>query len=197
MTMNIIEKAKKHFYETIKIGEDPWDLLTHIPEAEKWAQKILERYPEADREIIMLAVWLHDTAYFTGDTSIDHAIRGEEMAHQFLKKEGYDEGRLEKVCHCIRAHRNGDVKPDTLEARLVCLIDSISHFTYAPYIAMARDGRAQQALDKLERDYRDLRAFPEIAKELEPIYKAWKILINELMISFWYEEKKDQKTQLK
>lgn len=34
------------------------------------------------------------------------------------------------------------------------------------------------AIDKLERDYRDLEMFPEIKKELTPLYEAWKAVLN-------------------
>jgi hypothetical protein len=187
--MDIQKKAKAHFYSNIKAGQDPWDLLIHVPDAERWADLLLGRYPEADREVVLLAVWLHDAAYYKGEKEVDHAIKSEAGAREFLEKEGYDSKKLEKVCHCVRAHRNKDIKPQTLEARLICLIDSVSHFTYGPYFAMTQDGRGQQSLEKLERDYRDLKLFPEVEKELTPLYKAWKVLIEELMKSPWYKAK--------
>ena len=187
--MNIIEQAKNYFYENVTAGNDPWDLLIHVPDAERWAEIILKRYPKADRETVMLAIWLHDTSYYKGDKGMDHAVKSEIDARQFLKKEGYNPEKIEKVCHCVRAHRNRDIKPETLEAELICLIDSISHFTYGPYLPMTQDGRGAQSLEKLERDYGDLRLFPEIEKELTPLYQAWKDLITEFMKSEWYRKK--------
>lgn len=179
--MTIIEKAKKEFYSLLeKHPEDPWDLKNHIPEAEKWADWICKRYPEADREVLMLAVWLHDIGHYPVIEGNDHATTSEVIARQFLNEEKYDESRMEKVLHCVRSHRNRDVKPSTLEAKLFAVVDSASHFTWGPYVEMCYQGRSDWAFPKLERDYKDFDAFPELKKELTPLYKAWKKLITEL-----------------
>lgn len=184
----MIEKAKEYFYETINVDADPWELRVHVPEAERWANIILSDYPEADQEVIMVAIWLHDIAHYESQGKADHAVVGEERTRQFLIKNNYDEDKIEAVCHCVRSHRNKDVEPQTLEAKLMCLIDSVSHFTCAPYIAMVRDGRGDKALEKLERDYRDLGNFPKIKADLTPIYLSWKKLLEDLMNSNWYKK---------
>jgi len=177
----IIDKAKKHFLETIGKHKDRWNLKIHIPEAEKWLDYIFKKYPEADKEILLLSVWLHDIGHYPIIEGQDHAIISEKIAKDFLEKENYDKEKAKRVLHCIRSHRNRDVKPETLEAKLMCLVDSASHFTYAPYIDAFRDGRGKEALEKLERDYKDLDLFPEIKKELTPIYQAWNNLLKSLL----------------
>jgi len=172
----IIQKAQAKFLTMIDdFGSDPWQLRRHIFDAEKWAVRLIGRYPEADPEVLLLAVWLHDIGHYPIPEE-DHAVVSERIARKFLEKEHYNAEKLINVLHCIRSHRNKDVVPETLEA----VLDSASHFTYGPYVEMICDNRADQALEKLNRDYRDLELFPEIKKELEPLYLTWAKLIKQL-----------------
>ncbi len=176
----IIEKAKKLFIKAVKTAvSDKYDLLRHVPEAEKWANRLCDLQKEADREVVLLAVWLHDIGHYP-ICETDHAVKSEKIAKNFLIAENYPEEKMEKVLHCIRSHRNRDVKPETLEAKIIACIDSASHMTDSMYIGIVRDGRYEYAKGKIERDYRDLSAFPEIKKELTPLYKAWKELLTKL-----------------
>lgn len=178
MTMTIVEKAKKFLLDSIiEAGHDKYCLKTHTKEMEKWAHRLKELRPEADLEIILLSVWLHDSSHYTGDENIDHAVRSEKIAREFLKKEGYRSERIDQVCHCIRAHRNRDVEPETLEAKIVACIDSASHMTSDMYISIAMEGKFQYLYEKIDRDYKDVKLFPEIVQQLKPLYEDWKKLV--------------------
>lgn len=180
MNTTLIQKAKNKFLAMIeKNGEDPWDLIVHIEEAEKWARKMLERYPEADEDVVLLTVWLHDIGHYP-TIEEDHAVVSERVAKQFFEEEKADKGLVNKTLHCVRSHRNRDVKPDSLEAKLFAMIDSISHFTYLPFMKMVREGRSKYAMEKLERDYRDIAAFPEVLEEIAPLYHSLKKMLIEL-----------------
>lgn len=180
MDNQLLDKAKKLFLAKLADhGEDPWDLRIHIQEAEKWALKMLEKYPKADKDVIMLSVWLHDIGHYP-IADEDHAVVSEREAKRFFEEEDVNEDLADKVLHCVRSHRNRDVKPDTFDAKLFAMIDSVSHFTYVPYIAMAQDGRSKDAMKKLERDYRDIEPFPEVKEEITPLYCALKNLLIEL-----------------
>jgi metal-dependent HD superfamily phosphatase/phosphodiesterase len=175
--MDIIEKARNELLKRVKEnGLDPYTLVDHIGEMEKWAEKMLKRYPEADREIVKLSVWLHDIGHYPIDET-DHAIKGEKVAREFLEKEGFTGERLEKVLHCVRAHRCKDVMPETLEAKLVACIDSASHMTDSMYVDILKAGKFDYACGKLGRDYRDLASFPEVQAELTPVYESWQKLL--------------------
>ncbi|MDO8558877.1 MAG: hypothetical protein Q7R84_00950 [bacterium] len=58
------------------------------------------------------------------------------------------------------------------------MADSASHFTDGCYMDMAMNGIKKLALEKLDRDYRDVGIFPKLKKEITPIYNVWKNLIN-------------------
>lgn len=157
---------------------DIYRLIVHITEVEKWARKFFELFPDADQEVVTLAVYLHDISqYCCGDE--DHAVASEKMAKEFLIKNKYDSSKSKQVLYCIRSHRCKDVLPQTLEAKIMAGLDSASHFTYNPYLSMAIEGKIQQAREKLERDYRDLEMFPEIKKLATPLYADWHKLLDD------------------
>jgi metal-dependent HD superfamily phosphatase/phosphodiesterase len=180
----IINKSKKSFFEYIhEAGSDPFTLKSHVIEVEKWAKKILKTHPEADEEVVILGVFLHDFGHYPINPAEDHAITGEKKAKALLEKEGFDKEKTKQVLHCIRSHRCKDVMPTTIEAKILACADSASHFTSTMYFDILQrqknENTTYSAFDKLERDYRDLTFFPEIKKELTPLYEAWLKLLKE------------------
>jgi hypothetical protein len=70
--------------------------------------------------------------------------------------------------------------PETLEAKIVAFSDSASHMTQGVYFEIAKkekEGKKYDALQKIERDWRDLSLFPEIKEEMKELYESWKRLI--------------------
>lgn len=184
--LGIVEKAKLNIHEVISnYSQDPFGLWGHLDEVERWSRYLLKKNTPADKEIVLLSVWLHDIGYYPVNKSKDHAIVGEERARIFLENEGYNKNKLERVLHCVRAHRNNDVIPNSLEAKIICFCDSASHITSpdAMYLNIANKnkyyGKKYDVFSKMERDFRDLDFFPEIKKELLGFYKSWVKLIKE------------------
>jgi len=178
----IIKRAREFFYENVKnFGSDPYSLLPHVPEVEKWAKFLINKHSEVDGAIVLLGVWLHDVGHYPLPSNQDHAIRGENVARKFLVGENYDGDNLERVLHCVRAHRCKDVVPETMEAKVVAFSDSASHMTTGIYLEMSKcDKEARrefQAFAKLERDFRDLSFFPERREQMRPLYESWKNLL--------------------
>lgn len=174
----ITEKSKQLFYKKLKdFPKDPYNLLPHLPLVEKWANYLLKKYPEADEEVVMTAVWLHDIGHYP-IKEIDHAITGEAIAKDFLEKNKLEQEKINKILHCIRAHRCKDVMPETIEAKIIACADSASHISdITIYADMVKNGKIEQAKAKLERDFRDVSMFPEVKKQLKPLYKSWKKLL--------------------
>jgi len=177
--MNIEEKAKKYCLSIIDESDDIFSLATHLPEAEKWANKICDLHPEADREVVLLIVWLHDVSHYVGDRDTDHAVRSEKMAEEFLGENKYNSEKLKQVLHGVRSHRNRDVAPETLEAKIFACADSASHMTDILYLDMIGQGKFKAVTAKMERDFRDVSMFPEVQKKLAPIHDIWKKFVFE------------------
>jgi len=175
----VLEQARQHFLETFARRENPVYpyLPRHVNQAEGWAERILADYPRADRQVVMLSIWLHDVGWAIGENDVDHAIKSETEANRFLAEKGVPPETVARVAHCVRAHRNRDVQPETLEAKIVAAADSASHFTDINYIVHCADGIKDYALDKLERDYRDVGLLPGLQERLTPLYLAWKQLL--------------------
>lgn len=178
----LVEATREHLLIKIKEGHPihPY-FQRHVEEVENWAHRILPYYPEADTEIVLLSVLLHDIGQLDGDYKVDHAIKSEKKAISFLTKEKYSESKILKVAHCVRAHRCKDVQPNSTEARILAAADSASHMADIPYILMMGQSHItrQDVLDKLERDFRDVNNFlpQELEQETEQLYVAWKNLL--------------------
>lgn len=79
---------------------------------------------DVDLEILIPAALLHDIARVeeSGDKTgeIDHAVLGSEIAEGILRSLEYEEEKIEKIKHCIIAHRfrTGN-EPTTIEAKIL------------------------------------------------------------------------------
>ena len=180
----IVDKAKAQFLQMVNdFGSDPYGLLPHVPEAEKWARFMVKKYPQANEEVVLLSVWLHDIGHYPIPTDIDHAIRSEQRAKEFLLSEGYPVEKMNEVLHCVRAHRCSDVLPESIEAKIMAFVDSASHMTDSMYFDMSKLDKENsenfRVYGKMERDFRDLSSFPEVKTELVGLHNAWKKLIEE------------------
>ncbi|RJP46398.1 MAG: HD domain-containing protein [Armatimonadetes bacterium] len=175
----MLEKAKSHTLQMVKKGDPKFSyLFRHIPEVEKWARDIISLYPQADKEVVLFSVWMHDIGQVVKKDVHDHAVRSEVEVWRYLPGLGLSPEIIGKIAHCVRAHRCSDVQPETLEAKILAVADSASHMTDFAYAAMALDGRLGEARGKLERDYRDISLLSEVRLKTEPLYQAWKLLLD-------------------
>jgi len=181
MNEEIIIGAKNFFEKEVKDLGDPFNLAIHVPQVVRWAQFVQKKYPESDKEVILLSAWLHDLGHLQKNSKIDHAVIGAQKAKEFLEREKYPREKIERVLHCIRAHRCRDIIPETIEAKIIAFSDSASHMTTWTYFDMSMQDKDKnnefRAYEKLERDFRDLSHFPEIKNKLEPLYNSWKTLL--------------------
>lgn len=175
---SILDVAQSHFRRSLAdFGRDPYQLNQHVEECEKWARYLLRCRPEANPQVVLLSVWLHDIGHYPAPSDVDHAVRSATRAEAILRNSGYDAILTGEVLHCVRAHRRRDVMPRTLEANILACADSASHMTDTMYFSIARDDKASnvpfRAYAKLQRDLHDLACFPELAAKLAELAAAW------------------------
>lgn len=102
----------------------------HVMRVNKLCIKIAEFEKDVDMEVLIPASLLHDIARVeeNNDNSgtIDHAVLGSQMSKEILKNISYDEEKIEKIAHCILAHRfrTGN-EPKTLEAKILFDADKL------------------------------------------------------------------------
>ena len=79
-----------------------------------------------DLEILKTAVLLHDIAEIKESERTCHAKLSAEMAQKILGKLGYSQDKIDKIAHCILAHRyRTGVKPKTKEAKILFDADKL------------------------------------------------------------------------
>lgn len=178
--MDIVAKTKLFFEDNIdKFWSDPFWLKQHVLLVENQIKRVLKKEIWANEMVCILSCRLHDIWHYPIIEGEDHAVIWERIARDFLAKEWLDQNLIDQVSHCVRSHRCKDIIPNSLEAKILAFCDSASHMQDSMYIEIAKDGRIDYAMAKLERDYRDLNLFPELKKEYENLYISWKKLLEE------------------
>ncbi len=184
MSEEIVEKIRKFVEEecnkeTSKYGKDPY--YFHFVPVVKLV-KILAEKKGADKEIVELAAWLHDMGSIIYGRE-NHHITGAEIAEKKLREFNYPEDKIEKIKHCIIAHRgSNDIQPETVEAETVMEADAMSHFEniagifMAAFIENKNQGEAKESVrQKLIRKWNQL---SDEGKELiKPKYDAAMLLL--------------------
>lgn len=124
MYMNTEMKHKK----IIEIVQDKLTCsahnLDHVFRVYNLCLLIAQHEKDIDLEILIPSALLHDIARVeesqdkTGE--IDHAVLGSVIAEDILRTLEYEEEKIEKIKHCIIAHRfrTGN-EPNTMEAKIL------------------------------------------------------------------------------
>lgn len=127
---------------------------------------VLAQYFGADKELVIIAAWLHDVASIT-DYNLyeDHHIHGANMAKEILEKLDYDEEKIVKVQACVLNHR-GSTLGERLSPEEQCVADAdaISHFDSVPSLLYLAYVERKMSIgegivfvrEKLERSYNKL-----------------------------------------
>ena len=139
--------------------------LYHIEAVVKNAEILANKY-NADKEICIIAAWLHDIASITEYKLYEeHHIHGAKIASQILRKFEYDDNKIEFVKACILNHRGSiDNKRLSKEEQIIADADAIAHFDSIPsllYLAyrernMNIEEGKEFVKSKLERSFRKL-----------------------------------------
>lgn len=138
---------------------DAWFYDIHLLGVEKFANELLNELPEADKEIVMLGVWLHDLQRIRGKKG-DHAKIGAEEAEKVMKQFQYSKEVIKHVREIILSHScDTKLKPKSLEGKILASADAMSHYINDFYLVIAVTGERnlidykKWALEKLDRDY--------------------------------------------
>jgi len=156
----------------------------HISSVVKYA-KLLARKLDADKEIVEIGALLHDYAsVLNRDWYPEHHVHSARLAEEILKKHNYPEEKIEKVKHCIYAHRaSKNIPRETTEAEIIASADGMAHFDNVSsllQLAFVTHGKGidegtKYVLDKLERDWKKL--MPEAKEIIKDKYEAIKLAL--------------------
>ncbi|MHA1540834.1 MAG: HD domain-containing protein [Alphaproteobacteria bacterium] len=177
-----IDEIKKFIKKSCLKSKVPFLWESHLKIVEKNALWLLESFPEAEKETVMLGVYLHDTQHiFFPKNETEHEEIGSQEAERILRKFQYDEVIIKKVKEAIISHSCGEVIPKTLEAKILATADGMSHFTTDFYFLIWKEYSfddleefKEWALKKIEHDYNKKLFFDSAKKIIEPKYKIFK-----------------------
>ena len=136
-----IDDVKELIVDMSENADMKWLFDTHTIKVAEKAEWLLKKLPEANRDVVMLSVWLHDIYYLIDmSREEEHAALGADEAVKILKEKGFSNEVVKGVEHAIRAHSCKNVKPETVEAKILATADAMSHFTPEFYLSIAMFG---------------------------------------------------------
>jgi HD domain len=127
----------------------------HIPLAFNWTLEILESYPQANRDVCLLAILLHDIGWwaidmediiqqgFRGENPLQsdvryrHEAEGVRLGTEVLRQTGWSEDVITQVCEIIDGHDTRK-EPRHLNDRIVRDADKLWRYNITG-IAIAAD----------------------------------------------------------
>lgn len=169
--INLIKKKVKQECFDLK-NVQAWFYDGHLMEVEKAAKRLLLKLPKANKDIVMLSVWLHDLQRVRGIKG-DHQKVGATEAEKVLKEFSYDDESIMLVKEAILTHSCSNKMPKTLEAKILATADAMSHYYSNFYLEIALTGKRnlkeykQWTKEKLNRDYNEKIFFPFAKKEIK------------------------------
>lgn len=120
---NITSRAQK-FFAGAK-GSHDWD---HTQRVYNLCLRI-GKTEKADTEILEIAALLHDIGRGHQDEckgAVCHAEKGAELARKLLSEAGMQKEKIDRIIHCIEAHRfRGKKIPETIEAKILFDADKL------------------------------------------------------------------------
>ena len=168
----------------------------HIPLSFGWAARLLDVYPDADRDICLLAILLHDIGWYSidierivnegfrsdnplqSDVRFLHELEGVRLGTDVLRDTGWSDDVISSVCEIIDGHDTRP-HPKSLNDRIVRDADKLWRFDVTG-ITVASDwfGMTPHAyadklageFDKLETDYGRAWARDTLEKSIKSLF---------------------------
>lgn len=159
-----------------------WFYDTHLLGVEEFSKKLLKKLPKADKEIVMLGVWLHDLQRIRNIKG-DHEKMGAKEAEKVLINFGYSDDKIKKVKNIILSHSCGVRKPKTVEGKILSSADAMAHYFKDFYLKVSiienRDIEEfkKWSLEKLDLDYNKKIYFDFAKKMVKKRHEALKYIL--------------------
>ena len=184
--MNIVQKIRKFVEDeckkpSSKYGYEPFAF--HFAPVAEYAGKLADEFG-SDKEVILLAAWLHDIGSIVHGRD-DHHITGTKIAEKKLKELQYSAEKIELIKKCILNHRGSTkTKRKSLEEQILAEADTMSNFNNISGIFKAafvfekmNQGEATASVrKKLENKWKQLR-FKKSKQLIKPKYEAAMLLL--------------------
>lgn len=177
MREDIIEYLKKEVKRICLLPTNHFGMgcFYHIQAVVKNGELLAESY-HADREIVVIASWLHDIASVT-DYHLyeEHHIHGAKIAEGILKDFQYDQDKLDLVKQCIVNHRGSILHlKSTVEEICVADADAISHFDNVPGLLYLAYGNKKMNMEEGQEFVKNKlkRSYYKLSDQSKVLYKG-------------------------
>ena len=171
---------------TSKYGYEPFSF--HFAPTVAHAKKLANELG-ADKEVVIIAAWLHDIGSIV-DGRKNHHIAGAKIAETKLRELGYPPKKIDLVKKCILNHRGSQKNNrETLEEKIIVEADTMSNFDNISGIfkaALVYEGLDQREAAmavkrKLENKWNQLH-FEQSKKLVKPKYEATMLLLEPMAV---------------
>lgn len=184
--MDVVSKIKD-FVEneckkpTSKYGYEPFEF--HFVPMVNYAKRLSEELG-GDKEVILIAAWLHDIGSIIYGRE-NHHITGAKIAEEKLKEFQYPLSKIDLIKKCIINHRGSVNNPrESIEEQIIVEADVMSNFDNISGIFQAafvyenknREEARASVKKKLENKWNQLR-FDTSKKIVKPKFEAAMILL--------------------
>ena len=146
----------------------------HIEAVVKNGEILARRYG-ADKEIVMIASWLHDIASITDyDLYENHHIYGAEIAYDLLTQLSNDKSKISLIQACIKNHRGSlFLDRNSIEELCVADADAISHFDSIPSLLYLVYAERKMNYEDGKRYVKEklVRSFSKLSAQSKKYYK--------------------------
>ena len=177
MRTDILEYLQNEVYNRCKLPSNKFGMgcYHHIEAVVRNCVLIADQY-RADKEVVLIASWLHDIASVT-DYALyeEHHIHGAEIAAHLLTNLEYDPKKIPLIQDCIRNHRGSvTAEKNTVEELCVADADAISHFDSIPSLLYLAYVQRQMDMDEGVRFVRDKldRSFAKLSDAGKKLYST-------------------------
>jgi len=183
--MDLVNKVKNTIKKDCQeLGHvESWFYPVHLLAVEKNVKYLLKKMPEADAQVLLLAVWCHDLQRIHGLVG-DHQKCGVEETKRFLPQFGVSKEIINKVTKIVATHSCDNRQPTNIEGKILASADAMSHFENSFFVwlmsswLLTKKISIRQAkkdiLYKLDLDFNKKIFFPFAKKKLEKKYKLFK-----------------------
>ncbi len=183
--MDIVDKIKKFVEKECKKPTNKYGygaFLFHFIPMVKYAEKLADELG-GDKEIILIASWLHDIGSIIYGRK-DHHITGAKIAEDLLKKFKYPTEKIKLIKKCILNHRGSQQNSrESIEEQIVAEADILSNFDNIAgvFYAAFKEGKNQveakeSVMKKLENKWKQLH-FEKSRKLIKAKYDAAMLLL--------------------
>lgn len=179
-------KTEKFKQYVIQLAKNPgfkhykWFVKYHLDIVEKIALELYDIYPDADKQTVLVLVWLHDFGKIAGGSNHEEESQiNQTEGRKTLLDLGFEDQFVNKVLQYVEIlnkKENLDVAP--IEVKIVSSADGASHFV-GPFYTLwwyekpekDIDALIQDNIAKANKDFNVKIVLPEVKKAFEPRYK--------------------------